>query len=164
MYLHSLTVHSTLSYRKAIIRYHTRTVENLGNLNHGKLSTLQYAIVQETHSTRALANYSKKSRYCETRCICTWRMVFLRECHLLVKPYDLYLDKNLQPKRDDGMAVIKVKGRFWLYTSAHIRVYGCHQPCSVRIRPPPFTANMSCKPGRYSEASGTSCQLGSPYC
>jgi hypothetical protein len=75
MYLHSLTVHSTLSYRKAIIRYHTRTVENLGNLNHGKLSTLQYAIVQETHSTRALANYSKTSRYCETRCICTWRMI-----------------------------------------------------------------------------------------
>jgi hypothetical protein len=64
--VHSLTVHSTLSYRKAVVRYDTRTMGKLGISHCGNFSTLQYAIVQESCSTRTLAYYSAQPRYCET--------------------------------------------------------------------------------------------------
>jgi hypothetical protein len=63
---HSLTVHSTLSYMTAIVRYNTRAMEILGNFtmeNLVRYSTLSYriAIVRVL-----LAYYSANSRYCET--------------------------------------------------------------------------------------------------
>jgi hypothetical protein len=50
-------------YRKAIARFSTRTMENLGDFYDAKFS---YAFVQESYSTCTMAYYSAKIRYCET--------------------------------------------------------------------------------------------------
>lgn len=89
---HSLTVHSTLSYRKAIVRYSTHTMENLGNFTMENLVRYSTLIVQESYSTHTVAHYSAKSRYCEillpTFCMLQTPAKVEKRCTEILRTYD----------------------------------------------------------------------------
>jgi hypothetical protein len=64
---HSLTVHSTLSYRTAKVRYNTRTIEISGDITMEKLvryNTLSYRIAIVRQSTRTIAQNPGTVRLC----------------------------------------------------------------------------------------------------